>query len=606
MLGLRVVVPYGKFYKKSSSFKVLMNNISELPYYIKWFILGIIVGVVAGLSALTFYFTLKFMEYLFMVKLIAFKPPLPLGEGGSLNYVLNVRRPWLIPVSTALGGLLSGLIVYTWAPEAEGHGTDAAINAFHRLQGRIRRRIPPIKLIASAITIGSGGSAGREGPTAQLSAGIGSLIADLLGLSTEDRRIAVAVGIGAGIGSIFKAPMGGAILAAEVLYKRDMETKVIFPALVASAVGYSIFSSVVGFTPIFGYYTGVFNPLRLPLYAVLGIVDGLIAILYVKTFYFMHDSFKRWRISNYVKPVIGGLATGLIGLLMPEILGTGYGWVDLAEFNNVNAFTSLILMPPLMILILLPFLKIIATSFTIGSGGSGGVFAPGIVIGAFTGFDTWLLFHYLTPGLTPNPAPFVIVSMLALFGAAAKAPLAVMFMVIEMTGSYQLLPAAMMAVAIAYIVSGDYTIYRAQVPTRRDSPVHADEYSEPLLMEIKISECRLVREPIARADENASMVLNRMLRYRYTALPVIDNEDRLIGVISLYDVGGGKGRVSDYVKPIRYVTLDSTLYDAMSIMSEASITWAPVVNNGKLLGILTMENVNRAYTERLRKIKGLN
>jgi CIC family chloride channel protein len=199
-----------------------MNNISELPYYIKWFILGIIVGVVAGLSALTFYFTLKFMEYLFMVKLIAFKLPLPLGEGGSLNYVLHVERPWLIPVSTALGGLLSGLIVYTWAPEAEGHGTDAAINAFHRLQGKIRRRIPLIKLIASAITIGSGGSAGREGPTAQLSAGIGSLIADLLGLSTEDRRIAVAVGIGAGIGSIFKAPMGGAILAAEVLYKRDM------------------------------------------------------------------------------------------------------------------------------------------------------------------------------------------------------------------------------------------------------------------------------------------------------------------------------------------------------------------------------------------------
>ncbi|ABW01025.1 chloride channel protein [Caldivirga maquilingensis] len=577
-------------------------NISELPYYVKWFILGIVIGVVAGLSALAFYFTLKFMEYLFMVRLIAFKPPLPIGEGGSLNYVLHAGRLWLIPVSTALGGLLSGLIVYTWAPEAEGHGTDAAINAFHRLQGRIRRRIPPIKLIASAITIGSGGSAGREGPTAQLSAGIGSFIADLLGLSAEDRRIAVAVGIGAGIGSIFKAPMGGAILAAEVLYKRDMETEVLFPALVASVVGYSIFSSIVGFTPIFGYYTGVFNPLRLPLYAVLGIVDGLVAVLYVKTFYFIHDSFKRWRISNYVKPVIGGLATGLIGLLVPEILGTGYGWVNLAEFNNVNAFASPVLIPPLMILILLPFLKIIATSFTVGSGGSGGVFAPGIVIGAFTGFDAWLLFHYLTPGLTPNPAPFVIVSMLALFGASAKAPLAVMFMVIEMTGSYQLLPAAMIAVAIAYIVSGDYTIYRAQVPTRRDSPAHANEYKVPLIMELKVKDCRIIKGPVVSPSDDAGKALNTMLRLRYTALPVVD-DGRFIGLISIYNMNGGRGKVSDYIiRDTQYVTPESTLYDALTVMSKLGTTWVPVVSNGEFLGILTMENMNKAYTERLRSL----
>ncbi|WP_243679198.1 chloride channel protein [Vulcanisaeta distributa] len=206
-------------------------RIRELPYFTKWFILGIVIGVVAGFSALAFYFTLKLMESLFMGgRLVGYEIPEPLGEGGSLNYVFHAKRVWLIPLSTVLGGLLSGLIVYTWAPEAEGHGTDAAINAFHRLQGRIRRRIPPIKLIASAITIGSGGSAGREGPTAQLSAGIGSIIADLFSLTPEDRRVAVAVGIGAGIGSIFKAPIGGAILAAEILYKRDFESEVLFPA----------------------------------------------------------------------------------------------------------------------------------------------------------------------------------------------------------------------------------------------------------------------------------------------------------------------------------------------------------------------------------------
>jgi len=149
-------------------------------YYVKWFILGIVIGIVAGVSALAFYFTLKLMEHLFLGLIVGASVPEPVGEGGSLSSGFRAVRYWLIPVSTTLGGLLSGLIVYTWAPEAEGHGTDAAINAYHRLQGRIRRRIPPIKLVASAITIGSGGSAGREGPTAQLSAGIGSAIADLL------------------------------------------------------------------------------------------------------------------------------------------------------------------------------------------------------------------------------------------------------------------------------------------------------------------------------------------------------------------------------------------------------------------------------------------
>lgn len=177
----------------------------------------------------------------------------------------------------------------------------------------------------------------------------------------------MAVGVGAGIGSIFKAPIGGAILAAEVLYRRDVEYEVLFPAFIASAVGYSVFGSVVGFTPIFGYYTGEFNPARLPLYLVLGVVNGLLAVLYIKIFYGIRDSFKRWRVSNYIKPVVGGLLAGIVGVLAPQVLGTSYGWVNLAELGRLGLFTSPLL--PLAILpVLLPFLKILATSFTIGSG----------------------------------------------------------------------------------------------------------------------------------------------------------------------------------------------------------------------------------------------
>jgi CIC family chloride channel protein len=572
-------------------------------YYVKWFILGAVIGVVAGISALAFYFTLKLMEHLFLGLIVGVSVPEPIGEGGSLASGFRVVNYWLIPVSTTLGGLLSGLIVYTWAPEAEGHGTDAAINAYHRLQGKIRRRIPLIKLVASAITIGSGGSAGREGPTAQLSAGIASAIADLLRLSPDDRRRAVAVGIGAGVGSIFKAPIGGAILAAEVLYMRDIESEVLFPALVASAVGYSIFGSIVGFTPIFGYYTGIFNPARLSLYVVLGIIDGLFAVLYVKTFYAIHDSFKKWRISNYAKPVVGGLLAGLIGLMAPEVLGTSYGWVNLAEFEKLSLFTSPVL-PPIVLLVALPFLKVLATSFTIGSGGSGGVFAPGIVIGALVGLDMGLFFHYLLPSLVPDAAPFVIISMLALFGAAAKAPLAVMFMVVEMTGSYQLLPAAMIAVATAYLVSGNNTIYRAQVLTRRDSPAHVGEYSVPVLMEIKVSDCELNKGPVVKIDESVNNAVNVMLQHRYTSLPVVNHDGNLVGVVHLLDVLGKRGAIGMYVKAVgSYVQPDSTLYDAWEVMSREGTTWVPVVKSGKLIGVLTMESMRRAYDLRISSAK---
>jgi len=572
-------------------------------YYVKWFILGTIIGVVAGISALTFYFTLKLMEHLFLGLVVGISVPEPIGEGGSLESEFKVINLWLIPVSTTLGGLLSGLIVYTWAPEAEGHGTDAAINAYHKLQGKIRRRIPLIKLFASAITIGSGGSAGREGPTAQLSAGIASAIADLLRLSPDDRRRAVAVGIGAGIGSIFKAPIGGAILAAEVLYMRDIEYEVIFPALVASAVGYSIFGSIVGFTPIFGYYTGVFDPVSLPLYVVLGIIDGLFAVLYIKTFYKIHDSFKKWRISNYAKPVVGGMLTGLVGIMAPQVLGTSYGWINLAMFEKLSLFTSP-LFPPIVLLTALPFLKILATSFTIGSGGSGGVFAPGIVIGALVGLDIGLLFHHLFPSLASDVAPFVIVSMLALFGAAAKAPLAVMFMVVEMTGSYQLLPAAMIAIATAYLVSGNNTIYRAQVPTRRDSPVHIGEYSIPVLMEIKVSDCELNKGPVVKINESVNNVINVMLQHHYTSLPVVNYNGDLIGVVYLLDILGKTGAVGLYVKALSgYVQPDSTLYDAWEIMSRENLTWVPVVKNEKIIGILTMESMRRAYDLKIRSAR---
>jgi len=447
--------------------------ISKQDYFLKWFILGLINGVVSGLGALFFYYSLKLCEFIFFNKILHYHIPSPAGEEPN-NLIFKPGLVYLLPIVIAFGGFIAGFIVFKWAPEAEGHGTDAAIDAYHNKKGFIRDRVIFIKSIASAITIGSGGSAGREGPTALISAGIGSWLARLLGLDEKDRERMLAVGIGAGIGTIFKAPIGGAILGAEILYKSDLQADNIFPGLVASAVGYSIFGSIVGFLPVFGYYLQSFNPLRLPLYIILGIVCGIVGRIYAKTFYYFKDNlFKSLKTNIYLKPVIGMFLTGIIGMAFPEVLGTGYGWLQGAIDTKFSMFDTYGI-PLFIFFVLLAFIKIIATSLTVGSGASGGVFAPGLFIGGFLGAGLGVVYHQLFPSLvnTSHIGGFVIVGMLALFSAAGKAPVAVTLMVVEMTGSYQLLPACMLAVAVAYLISGDYSIYKSQVKTREDSPAY--------------------------------------------------------------------------------------------------------------------------------------
>ncbi|MEM3281448.1 MAG: chloride channel protein, partial [Saccharolobus sp.] len=549
-----------------------------------------------------FYELLHVFEYIFIFRFINMSYPRPLGEGGTLDFVFHPGNYLLIPVSTTIGGLISGIIVYTLAPEAEGHGTDAVIKAYHYFQGKIRWIVVPVKIIASAITIGSGGSAGREGPTAQFSAGIGSIVADLLHLSPDDRRKAVAVGIGAGIGTIFKTPIGGAILAAEILYRRDIEPEIIYPAIIASAIGYTIFGSIFGFTPVFGYYSGTFNPLRLPLYAALGLIAGLFAILYPKVFYSINRLFKKISIPNHVKPAIGGAIAGLIALLAPEILATGYGWINLVEFEKFNALYSPIL-PVLVLIVALPFLKIIATSFTIGSGGSGGVFAPGLFIGAYVGASVGLLFHYFFPNLVPTIAPFVIIGMMSFFAGAGKVPLSVIIMVTEMTSSLQLLPGAMIAVAISYLVSGNNTIYISQLPTRRDSPAHKSEYEIPIMEKIRVSECKL-RDIKVYIDDEVSKAIELLNENNFMSLPVVDYNNKFLGIVYLRDLE--KARSNDTIvkyltRGSPYVTPSSTLEQALEIMSRNKARWVSVVDNDKFLGVLTIESLLEAYKLKLKE-----
>lgn len=424
------------------------------------------IGAVAGLGAVLFYEALSLATTVFLTRFAHYQVPLPFGEGNLVGSKDSLES-YLIPISTTLGGLLSGILVFSFAPEAEGHGTDAAISASHKAPWSVRVRVVLVKIIASALTIGSGGSGGREGPTGQISAGYGSLIARTLRLSPRDSQMAVAVGIGSGIGAIFGAPLGGAVLAGEILFSSDIDATVILPALLASTVAYSIFGAILGYSPLFGFVsTGTsVSSKYLWIFLVVGVLYGGIGVLYAKVFYGAIALFHKLHIPRFIKPAIGGALVGVIALLVPQVLGTGYGWIQLT-FSNALSTT------PLVVILAIPFLRILATSLSIGSGGSGGIFGPGMVIGAFSGYAIWRTTESILPTqLAHDPGIFIIGAMAATFGSVARAPIAVTIMVFEMTGNFNTVESTSVSVVCASLVVAfsKARVYEKQLPDRSHS-----------------------------------------------------------------------------------------------------------------------------------------
>jgi CIC family chloride channel protein len=442
-------------------------------YLRKWFLLGLTIGVVAGLGAVAFYLALKYTADFLLGYLADYHQPTPVGEGGSHGSA-GFARPWAIPLVTTAGALVSALLVAKLAPEATGHGTDEAIEAVHSDPRAIRFRAVLVKMVASALTIGSGGSGGREGPTAQISAGFCSLLTRRLNLSDEDGRIVVALGIGAGIGAIFAAPLGGAVLAASITYRDDFDYRCLLPGFITSGTAYAVLGSFLGFDPLFGYIDAEYRFERAwPLlwFVVIGLVGAAIGYLYARTFHSSVRLTRRLPGGPVLKPAVGGLLVGLLALLIPEILSSGYGWAQLA------ADRSSLMQIPLWIIVVLPIAKIVATSLSIGSGGSGGLFGPGIVIGAFVGAAIWRLGAlYELPGVPHHPGIFVVVGMMTCFGSVARAPLAIMIMVAEMTGSFSVVPGAIISVGIAALLLSrtNVTIYEAQRLNREAAQAERD------------------------------------------------------------------------------------------------------------------------------------
>ena len=599
-----------------------------------------LVGVVAGVGAIIFHLLCVVISHYGLVSWVGYAPggpanetrlPLLMPEGAGHGTAFN---PLLLLVLLTAGGAVSGMIVYGLAPEAEGHGTDAAIDAYHNRRGVIRWQVPLVKTLASAITLGTGGSGGREGPIAQIGAGFGSFLGTHLGLPEAQRRTLLAAGVGAGIGAIFHAPLAGAIFAIEVLYlDPDFEAEGLIPAFIATTVAYSLFSFVFGekaFSPLFEVatelnYTRPFV-LLLPL-AALAVLMTVAAQIYVRVFYGTQHLFRKLPLPPMVKPAIGALLAGVVAVGLyygfaaygPEaqhqslgVLYVGYGFLQKVLAPEGGAIFA-------MVLLAVGLGKILTTALTIGSGGSGGVFGPSMVIGGSLGGLVGVLFHQAIPGIVhePDVVVFAILGMASFFAAAAKTPVSTLIMVSELTGGYALLPPAMWVCALAYIISGKRSLYREQKRSRLDSPAHRGDFIVDILKGLTVKDAlpedgrrfETVRESMPLSDLG-----DLITRTMQATFPVVNGDGSYTGLFGLNDVRrylydtdlGMVAIAQDVASDVEPLTPDMDLSDALSRFAQGRFEELPVVegpSSDRVVGMLRRQDLIGEYERQLLQIQ---
>ncbi len=571
----------------------------------RWMLYSFLIGVAGAFAALAFSYLLDLVSEYTLLNLTGYHPPLegPESTGGfDLVRALNPTRRWMLFIVPTLGGLASGWLVYQFAPEAEGHGTDAVIKAFHRGHGIIRPRVAFIKAVASSITIGTGGSAGREGPIAQIAATIGSYVATKLKLSEQDRREFLLAGVAAGIGSIFKSPLGGAFFAVEVLYRDDIETQSIMPATIAAITGYSIYSSMVGSSTVFTTPGFEFiNSIELLPLTVFALACAVVGIFYTNVFYATKEKlFDRINILPHFKPAIGGFVVGSIAFLFPAVLGSSYSWLQQAINGNL----------PMTIMAALLFTKIIATSFTIGSGGSGGVFAPSLVIGGMLGGIFGEGMHAIAPDLVTQPEMYVMIGMATFFTGVANVPVCTTIMISEMTGSYKLLVPLIFSGVIVHLLARRWSLYQQQVRSHNESPAYRMEVAPDVLKDIRVK--NVIKHPVyyhqLDPDHSLEDIVSVFTRTTEIILPVVESDEagerlRYSGLVLLDNIqplldSADEAHLTakDLQSPFVSVGLEAPLDQVLLVFEDTKYPELPVLDDtGTIVGFIRPSMIVGAY-----------
>lgn len=541
---------------------------------------------------------------------MAFRKLVELANDFFFGFLLpNAPSPYLVVMLPIIGGLIVGPMIYKLAPEAKGDGIPHIMMALKNFGGDIRKRAGLVLICTSAITLGSGGSAGREGPISLIGASAGSAIGKALKLNVRDIKVLTCCGVAAGIAATFNAPMGGAIFSMEVVSKKFTSIDAV-PILLAAVVGKAVASSLIDPVPEFVNPTFYFTSFDMILCFFIGPLFGLFSFLWVKIYYIFEDRFMQMPVPESLKPAIGGIVAGICGLFFLNfgIMGVGYDGI-----NNVFKLAS---DGPssqlLLLLIVLGLLKILATSFTVGSGGSGGVFAPTLYIGTMFGLAVGLIAQILAPQMITNPLDYGLLGMGAFFAGTAGAPLTCIFMITEMTGNYNGLPSLIICCILSYTVArfllkggSLYTIKLMRKGIYQDIP-------SPVLSEISVEEAMQRDVVTVSPDTMISVVRDDIYRYNYTGFPVVENGN-LVGMITFDDIrrvpleNQENMTVRDVAirVPIT-INPNQSAKSAMDTMYENDIGRLAVVRTEsprKLIGIITRTDVIRAYEKELKKIQ---
>lgn len=571
----------------------------------RWMLLSALVGVLGAVAAVVFSHLVQAVSDLTLVDAVGYAVPQPGGEAGEgaeafdLARALTPTRRWLLFIVPAVGGLLSGWIVFTFAPDAEGHGTDAVIKAFHRQRGLVRARVPLVKMAASALTIGTGGSAGREGPIAQIGAALGSLVAQRLRLGARERRMLLVAGVAAGVGSIFRSPLGGAFFAVEVLYREDLEAEALMPAVVAAISGYSVYTSLEGSSTVFTTPHFQFvNPLELLPLVGFALLCAVLGIVFVTVFYgTKRRIFDPMPVPAAVKPAVGGLLVGAIAFVFPAVLGSSYGWLQQAIDGQL----------PILLMGALVVAKIVATSVTIGSGGSGGVFAPSLVVGGMLGGLFGTALHAAAPALVTQPGAYVMIGMATFFTGVANVPIATTIMISEMTGSYTLLVPLIFAGVLVHLIARRWSLYTQQVRAVSESPAHRAELRPDLLTTLQVGQ--IIDHPVYHhtlsPEHTIHEILDVFTRTNESVLPVEAPGDGYAGLVLLEDIQsllrsdeplGTLIIAADVQVPFAAAHLEQTLDHVLRLFERCGYPELPVLDaDGRITGFVRQGEVINAY-----------
>jgi CIC family chloride channel protein len=553
-------------------------------------ILSVVVGVGGGLGAVIFRWLIGFFHRLFF------------DGGTSLFSQITSHPEWLIPLIPMVGGLAVAPITYRLAKEARGHGVPEVMLAVALRGGIIRPFIALAKSIASSICIGSGGSAGREGPIVQIGSALGSTVGQMFKMSEDRVRILVGCGAAAGISATFNAPIAGVLFALEIILG-DFTMYAFSPVIISSVTATVVSRAFLGNYPAFivpQYH--LVSVWEMPMYIGLGLLAGGFSVVFVRALYGSEDFFEGLRISNYLKPALGGLILGIIGLFYPQVFGVGYEAINAALHEEALIW----------VLFLLVFMKIAATSLTLGSGGSGGIFAPSLFMGAMLGGFFGNVVHLAFPQVTATPGAYALVGMSAMVAGTTHAPITAMLIIFELTGDYRIILPLMLASVIATLVANKLhtdSIYTLKL-SRRGITLKAGK-DRTLLEGISVGEVMSTSWQALPQDMPLSQLLRFVEQSRENVFPVLNRIGELEGMVTLQDIRSVVTKsvlehlvivedIMSHSPPT--ISVDENLASALSKFAVRDLDGMPVVdkqNPRKLVGILRRSDIISSYNKRL-------